>query len=99
MAMRYVTAFLGAAFIFVATFILSAVLIGWFVPALAFPLSLGGPIATNHPVEFVIATLAALSSFTATIRRGRKNKPTTATKVEQQPPLPTPPSRPTKSHG
>jgi len=82
--MRYVTAFLGAALIFVAAFILAALLIGWFIPALAFPVSLGGPIATNHPIPFVVATLAALSSFTATIRRGRKNKP--AAGVDPPPP-------------
>ncbi len=72
-AMRYVTAILGALFIFVAVFILSAFLVPMYPAFLQQWVSLGF-MQTNNIVGLLLASLAATASFRATLRRYAKKK-------------------------
>lgn len=71
--MRYVTATLGAVFIFVAVFILSALLTPFLPPFLRTPVNLG-IIVTNNILGAILALAAAAASFRATIRHGQTDK-------------------------
>ena len=73
--MRYVLAFLGAAFIFICTFLLLSLLIAAAAPFLLFDISLDG-MHTNNPIGVVLASLAASASFRATLKRHRKKAAT-----------------------
>ncbi len=71
--MRYLTATIGALFVFAGAFILtSIVVVGW-VPVLIIPVTFAG-FTTNNPVGLALSVLAAISSFAATLRRHRKQK-------------------------
>jgi membrane protein implicated in regulation of membrane protease activity len=71
--MRYITAIVGALFIFVAVFILSAFLVPLYPAFLRQWVNLGF-ISTNNIVGALLASLAATSSFRATLRRHAKKK-------------------------
>jgi membrane protein implicated in regulation of membrane protease activity len=71
--MRYITAIIGALFIFLAVFILSAFLVPLYPAFLRQWINLG-LISTNNIVGALLASLAATSSFRATLRRSAKKK-------------------------
>ena len=68
--LRYFTAILGALFMFVATFILTGVVIAFLPPVFRTPVSLG-VFETNNVLGLLLAGLAATVSFRATLRRAR----------------------------
>lgn len=68
--MRYVTAILGALFIFVATFILMSVVVAFLPPVFRTPVTVG-VFQTNNVIGLVLASLAATASFRGTLRRAR----------------------------
>jgi hypothetical protein len=68
--MRYVTALVGAVFVFVVVFILTAILIA-FLPAVFRVTVQVGAFYTNNVGGVVLGALAAAGSFRATVRRGQ----------------------------
>jgi hypothetical protein len=66
--MRYITAIVGALFIFAATFIITAFLVPFYPAFLRQTINLGF-MYTNNIVGLVLASLAATASFRATLRR------------------------------
>ena len=67
--MKYVVASLGAALVFIGTFIVAAVLLGFVLPPMClWPIQIG-PVYTDNPTAFIIAMLAATHSFRATLKR------------------------------
>ena len=71
--MRYVVAILGSLFIFVATFILSTLLVPFLPAFLMHPIKVGF-VYTNNVVGLVLASLTATASFRATLHRYAKEK-------------------------
>ena len=71
--MRYVVATIGALFIFVAVFILSVFVVAFLPPVFRTPVQIG-ILETNNPLGALLASLAATSSFWATLRRYSKTR-------------------------
>ena len=80
-AMRYIMAFLGGIFIFVAVFILSAIVVACLPPVFRTTVHLG-LLSTNNLLGYIVACLAATASFRATLRRARAKD---AKKADAQP--------------
>jgi hypothetical protein len=78
--MRYIVAFIGALFIFVGTFILSAFLVPRFPAFLRRPVNLG-LLHTNNIVGVLLASSAATASFRATLRHYASNPYGVATRA------------------
>lgn len=69
-AIRYITAAIGAIFIFAAVFILTALLVPALPPVFRMPVNLG-LFYTNNIFGAALAALAATASFRATLRRAK----------------------------
>jgi L-asparagine transporter-like permease len=72
--MRYVTASIGALFIFAAVFILSAFMMPLLPSFLRQTVQVGG-FYTNNIVGLVLSLLAAAASYRATLRHYAKRRP------------------------
>lgn len=65
--MRHIVATIGAVFMFVVVFLITAIAVA-FGPAWLHPKVTVGPFWTNHPYGTLLATIAAIHSFRATLR-------------------------------
>jgi hypothetical protein len=68
--MKHITALVGAVFVFVGVFILTAILIAFLPPIFRVMVNVG-PFYTNNVIGVVLGALAAAGSFRATMRRGQ----------------------------
>jgi hypothetical protein len=82
--MRYLVAAIGALVIFVCAFIVIGVVLSIAAPSLLSHRLHLGPLVTSNPVGLVLATLAATSSFRASLRRCKKKHARPSTDGQNQ---------------
>jgi hypothetical protein len=68
--MRYLTAILGALFMFAATFVLSALVVPFLPDVFRTEVTIG-MFHTNNPLGLLLGSLAATASFHSTLRLAR----------------------------